>query len=267
VYPEGHPEAVSTAPLQEFYMFRATSDVRPDYAFGNLNTGNLDGVIWYLQNEVVTMYSEGTRCPRKFNISQITRYKIRTRATQELFDQHMNMGARFAYDFGNCMGRCFPNNLCTSPDDCDAQYQRYGFVVGCNNFADHYPFPDNAPQAPGGIWYSLPLEGRCSYPTGAHNCTWSYEVAGQISLEELEAQSPGNGNCCDGHCTSYWDDFWNPGRTQVRAQQARDLFFRLFPDEPRDLMNIRCDFNHWAWYTPDPYERRDPWATTTRRPT
>merc|ERR1740121_1845757 len=100
----------------------------------------MDGVMWYLMNEVVTNYSKGVRCPRKFNISQIHRFKVLTRATDALFQDGINFGTRFAYDKGLCEGRCFSGNKCTGESDCKNHYKKYGFVPGCNKFSDHYPF-------------------------------------------------------------------------------------------------------------------------------
>jgi hypothetical protein len=249
------------APLHEFYMYRAIAEGGLDhYSFGNLNTGNLDGVIWYLMNEVVTMYTQGPRCPRKFNISKIHRFKVMTRATRELFSENLNMGARFSFDRGVCAGRCFPQNMCTGKGDCDYHYGKYGYVVGCNNFYDHSPFPEWDTPAKGGIWYSLPLAGRCNYPTGAHNCTWSYEDAGEIDVKELEATTPGDGNCCDGTCTGFWDDQLDEWRTTIRVQKAQEMFRLKYPTQPTVLGYPVCDFHPWAWYEHDGWKRRDPWA-------
>jgi hypothetical protein len=241
----------------EFYMYRATArGAFQDYPLGNVNTGNLDGVMWYLYNEVVTMYTEGVRCPRTFNISTINRFKVRILATQELAADGMNLGARFTYDKGACMGRCFSRNMCTGEDDCEEHYQRYGHVPGCNNFLDKRPFPDIDTVAPTGIWYSLPEAGRCDNPTGEHDCTWSYEEAGEIPLDLLEAGFPGTGNCCNGICTSFWDV---PERTTWRVQMAMDMFQQKYPNMPRDLAPATCDFNWDRWYVEDNWERRDPW--------
>jgi len=248
--------------MLEFYVYRSAADgAWGKYPFGNINVANMDGVVWYLMNEVVTNYGSGTRCPRKFDISVIHRMKIKMRATPELIKDNMNFGARFAYDMGMCMGRCFPENKCTCKKDCDDHYSKYGYVPGCNNFKDKYPFPVSASQAPGGIWYSLPLEGRCDNPTGAHNCTWSYEDAGMITLEELEATTLGKGNCCGDSCTDLWEDLYSVEKTTERSAKAMDVFKRKFPQMPRDLDPSWCDFDRDAWYKHDAYEKQDPWES------
>jgi hypothetical protein len=215
-------------------------------------------------NEVVTMYTEGPRCPRKFNISMLSRYKVKTRATKELYEAGMNFGVRFSYDFGMCMGRCFGGNMCTGADDCMVHYETFGFNPGCNNFWDMYPFPDFKTPAPGGIWYSLPFGGRCEgEPTGARNCTWSFEEAGWVSLEEVEASKPGGDNCCPSdRCTSFWDSQFDAGATSDRVRSILDAFEQKYPDMPRELGQGPCDFEREKWYPDgsDEWPRTDPWA-------
>jgi hypothetical protein len=255
------PPNVSHAPFQEFYIYRATQEgPMTKYPFGNVNAGNLDGVIWYLQNEVVTMYTNGTRCPRKFNISTIRRFKFRMRTTNDLYDSGLNYGARFSFDRGKCVGRCFPNNMCTVDGDCEDHYSKYGYIVGCNNFEDKYPFPADETPTPQGIWYSLPLEGRCGYPTGARDCTWSYEEAGEVPLELLEASFPGSDNCCNGVCTDFWTGLFDEDRALWRVEQTKDMFKMMYPEMPRELGYPPCDFKAEKWYPEDKYDRVDPWA-------
>mmetsp|Transcript_83073 Transcript_83073/g.178062 ORF Transcript_83073/g.178062 Transcript_83073/m.178062 type:complete len:294 (+) Transcript_83073:50-931(+) len=248
-----------------FYTYRAVAEgAFEKYPFGNTNTGNLEGVMWYLGNEVVTMYTEGTRCPRKFNISKIKRFKIRTKATPSLLAKGMHFGARFAFDFGKCMGRCFSNNLCTGHEDCEYHYAKFGYNPGCNNFWDRSVYPDYETSAPNGIWYSFPLEGRCAHPTGADNCTWNYEEAGEITLAELEQSIGGNGNCCNGICSGFWDGVLQPAKTQWRTQLALDMFARKYPtEEAWKLPEPVCDFHPGEWYSPDTWPRTSPWMTTT----
>lgn len=256
------PSPVSNAKISELYMYRATGkDWLHKYPFGNINTANLDGAMWYILNEVVTKYSAGTRCPRKFGISEIHRFKVSSRATDDLFQEGMNFGVRFAYDQGMCRGRCFPDNMCSCEPDCEYHYKKYGYVPGCNRFTDKYPFPAQDTSAPSGIWYSLPLEGRCEYPTGSHNCTWSYEHAGTISLEDLENTTQGMDNCCHGNCTNFWVEPFNVEKSRWRVNKALDLFERRYSNLPRELQSLApaCDFQWWKWYSMDPWPKVDPW--------
>mmetsp|Transcript_3016 Transcript_3016/g.8329 ORF Transcript_3016/g.8329 Transcript_3016/m.8329 type:complete len:309 (-) Transcript_3016:164-1090(-) len=256
---------VSPAPLYEFYIYRANGPEGLKYDFGNINTGNLDGVVWYLMNEVVTKYTDGTRCPRKFNISQINRYKIKTRATKELFETGINFGTRFSYDFGMCMGRCFAGNQCSGQDDCDFHFDKFGYNVGCNKFVDRYPFPDAETPAPQGIWYAMPLDGRCNgEPTGAKDCTWSYEDAGAVNLTEIEAKEPWGPNCCPAdRCTGLWENPFEEGATNWRVETIKNVFAEKFPDDPVDIGESQCDFFKDSWYTfeTDIWPPKDPWGS------
>ena len=69
--------------------------------------------------------------------------------------------------------------------------------------AGHFPFPNYKIYYPGAVWYSLPGPcpsenytrwtdwckerepgGYCNQtPTGAGNCTWTYEDAGEITID------------------------------------------------------------------------------------
>jgi hypothetical protein len=220
--------------------------------------------MWYLMNEVVTNYKIGTACPRKFNISEIHRFKIRMRATKELTALGMSTGVRFSYDFGRCMGRCFPGNLCTNSSDCDLHYEQYGYFVGCNKFTDHYPFPNVDTSAPQGMWFSFPSEGQCGYPTGEHNCTWSSEWSGVLTLLELEKQAPSTstGNCCDGHCTKLWEKQEDKDKMDWRVQQAWAAWGAKYPNTA-EVGWPTCNFQWQHWYQPDLWEHVDPWATTS----
>jgi len=211
-------------------------------------------------NDIVTNYTNGPRCPRRFNISRIYRLKIKTRATQEMAGLNMSFGARFAYDQGMCQGRCFPGNMCTGAGDCMTQFDKYGFVPGCNDFRADYPFPVDANSAPSGVWYSLPLGGRCSGdPTGAKDCTWSYEDAGHVTLESLEEFSPGSDNCCEGRCSDFWRGQWDPAVMSWRVDAALWMFNSKYPASTRPLRAPACDFDRDKWYAEDPWARQDPW--------
>jgi len=84
-----------------------------------------------------------------------------------------------------------------------------------------------------------------------------------VTLEELEATTPGPDNCCSGKCTNFWVDQFDPGATLKRVNKALDLFYSKFPSFPRDLTTPKCDFDRKIWYANDEWPRLDPWATPT----
>eukprot|EP00405_Crypthecodinium_cohnii_P039032 CAMPEP_0206536638 /NCGR_PEP_ID=MMETSP0325_2-20121206/6874_1 /ASSEMBLY_ACC=CAM_ASM_000347 /TAXON_ID=2866 /ORGANISM="Crypthecodinium cohnii, Strain Seligo" /LENGTH=753 /DNA_ID=CAMNT_0054033899 /DNA_START=11 /DNA_END=2272 /DNA_ORIENTATION=+ len=251
----------SPAPTHEFYMYRAVANgILHKYPVGEENMANMDGVLWYLANEIVTNYSHGVRCPRRFGIEKIVRFKVRTTAPAPLYAEGMNFGIRYAYDQGQCAGRCFEGNKCTGEADCALQFNKYGYFVGCNRFVDQYPFPSGYISAPGGVWYSVPLAGRCAgNVTGQKDCTWSYEMAGELTLAELETAYPGNDNCCDNRCTDFWRDQYNIGLMGWRVEQVKKLFAEKYPDMPGNLVDPPCDFDWHKWYENDHWPKADPW--------
>jgi len=105
-----------TGPSQmTFYVYRAQGE--DDYPPENVNAADLAGLMWYLHNEVVASV------PRKFGITRILRYKITMQNTQELYDAAgKQFGPFFAFDSAKC----------TAPQ-CESTWERYGFVVGCQN--------------------------------------------------------------------------------------------------------------------------------------
>mmetsp|Transcript_10043 Transcript_10043/g.28342 ORF Transcript_10043/g.28342 Transcript_10043/m.28342 type:complete len:451 (+) Transcript_10043:39-1391(+) len=279
----------SAAPLHSFYMYRAVSD--KTYPPDNVNTGNLAGVLWYLHNEVVH------KSPRKFDISRIVRYKVQTRATQPLYDKGMNFGVRFAFDSGQCTGpfECVRNGsnfeLCAgassgkysggsySSKAAAFEFGEYGYFVGCNNLG-HFPFPTEPIQYPAAVWYSLPgpcssrtwpehdeqcvLDqpgGRCSgTPTGQGNCTWNYEEAGNISLDELvgipnyeeflrSGRREYDKGPDRGHGFTWWDSIHDKLANKWRLRKARELFARKYPHMEADLEDPPCDFNFKKFYS------------------
>jgi len=218
------------APAFTFYLYRAQND-HDYYPFGNVNAANLPGVMWYLANEVMP------RCPRRYDITRIKRILVTTRATPELYLHGMNYGVRYSYDAGKCTGS---NTRNLGP--CTDTWNRFGYVPGCNNFKDKFPYPLVDTEYPAGVWYDLPLEGKCEKPTGAWNCTWSAEDAGEIRLAELEKNAPGYGYCCHGNCTGFWQGVFVRSACDRRIQQAADLFRQKYPEMP-DKPLAFCDFN------------------------
>jgi len=251
----------------------------------NANAANLAGMMWYLHNEVVW------HSPRKFNIAKILRLKVRVRAPQPLYDKGMNFGVRYAYDSGQCTG----------PFDCQKQYGKYGYFVGCNRFEDVFPFPDYKTYYEGAIWYSLPGacgqkkykdrdgKGECAKvdpggwcegesplvhdpnhvpgnkalgpPTGAGDCTWNYDPAGSILVNELVGiddydQFVGQGNRefskteDKGIGLDFWNGINNTEANAARVRKAAALFEKHFPPQPGDeeMSEPPCDFNYDVFY-------------------
>jgi len=222
-----------------FYMYRSQNDA--NYSLANINTGNLAGIMWYIQNEVVSgAYGPGN----KFGITRILRLKVQVRATQPLLDAGMSFGVRVAFDSGKCTG-----------PKCDYDWSKYGYNVGCNNLGD-YPFPTYDTHFKGGIWYSLPGAcpsrsymdgdaqcaeqepgGKCpGKPTGAGDCTWNYEPAGQIMLSELYANSSKQ---------DFWDKPNDDAANLRKVKTAQALFEAKYGKDPPVPP---CDFQYEKFY-------------------
>lgn len=230
----------SSGKLLTFYIYRAMAE--DTYAPENINAANLPGVMWYLNNEVII-----TR-PRKFGIKRIVRMKIQVKATQPLLDKGMNFGVRYAFDAGNCTG----------PYDCNEQWDRYGYFVGCNYLGD-FPFPTYKVHYTNAIWYSFPGScpsetiktknwacmqeapgGACSSPTGQGNCTYSYMMAGELSVDEIErAGGP-----------AFWANPYDDLRCSQRVALVSALFAKKYPTSPKDadLPSPPCDFDQGRFY-------------------
>lgn len=241
------------------YRVQSTEDYDPE----NQNMANLAGAMWYLHNEIVN-----NRWQRRYRKTRIQRFKITTQATQPLIDDGMNFGVRFAFDWGECTG----------PWNCTDAFRKYGYFVGCNK-AEEFPtqqwkgkiFYQNA------SWYSLPgpcsskpfwehegecmLEdpgGACDKVNGMGNCTYSYEKAGEISIDELEgissfeafAAAGGweyNNQTDKGVHMDFWDDKYNASACDQRIAHASDLFRQKYAEQA-ELLEIPCDFNKLEFY-------------------
>lgn len=242
----------SDAPAHTFYMYRVEGD--SNYAAENVNMGNLPGILWYLHNEVVE------RTPRKFGATRVLRYKVTTKATAPLFEKGMNFGLRFAFDSG----------MCTGPYNCQEQFNKYGYFVGCN-YVDQWPTDlwKGQNHYPGAIWYSLPGPcsarryaerpstcwntdpgGHCASATGEGTCTYSYEAAGEISIDELvgipdfrafiaKGGKEYSRHTDRGHLTSFWDNKMDDAACSRRLQVAQKLFAAKGAE---DLPTPPCDF-------------------------
>lgn len=229
----------SSAPLMTFYIYRAVNG--EGYQPLNVNAGNLAGVLWYLQNEV-----EVTPWAPKFWINKIERYTFRYRPSQPLANLGMHFGVRYSFDSG----------LCTGPFDCNAQFKKYGYFLGCN-YLGHWPFPEFKTGYPTGIWYSIPGEcpsrkfnshgngcqnsepgGFCSgIPTGRGDCMFSFEKSGEIMISELEG-SKGHG---------FWNNVYDDRACAARVAAAEELFRKKYPSSP-NYPTPPCDFVRERFY-------------------
>lgn len=206
--------------------------------------------MWYLQHEVVSgAYGFGN----KFGITRILRMKVLTKAPQPLVDKGMNFGVRVAFDSANCTG-----------PSCDFSWHNYGYNVGCNDLGD-YPYPDFNTHYAGGIWYSLP--GRCpsmpfwaksddcktqepgglctGIPTGTGTCTWSYEIAGEISLEDLYASAAPGENSIESRQKDFWANPEDDAANERKVKAAQALFESKYG---ADLPSPPCDFDFGKFY-------------------
>jgi len=221
-----------------FYMYRAQN--AQNFPLSNINAANLAGTMWYLQNEVVSgVYGPGM----KFGITRIIRFKVTMKATQPLLDKNMNFGVRVAFDSAQCTGPA-----------CAYDWQTYGYNVGCNKLGD-WPFPQYDTHYNDGIWYSLPGKcpsktymsidsscgddepgGICSgTPTGRYDCTWNYELAGEIALDDLYEGTD---------LASFWKDADDDKANEAKVAKARSLFEAKYGEDPPVPP---CDFKRTAF--------------------
>lgn len=237
-----------------FYMYRAQSDA--EYDLVNINAANLAGVLLYLHNEVVQ--AKGGNCTRHYDITRILRFKVTMMTTMEIFGpgpQHFNFMPYVAID------RC----SCTVPD-CDKIWSRFGYAPGCQHSGFGLPGNFNYPNM---IWYSLPGPcmsqscgaksascranepgGKCDRPDGSHTCTWNYERAGEISVDELAGIHDRQAFCRAGHLeydaatdrgtgTSFWNGRSNATLCAARMRAVRQLFDRKYPNS-KELPDPVC---------------------------
>lgn len=245
-----------------FYLYSAIrSSTRDRRSWGNKNFGSLAGVLYYIHNEVVIQ-----SCPRLFHISEIARIKVTMlntpHATMFPFES-------FAiYDYGMC-----------ELDQCLEIYNQSGYTVGCQNQKNakisYDVFNENGHQTLSPlVWFSLPGScphqpydqksehcksqfpgGECSAgeTIGTGNCTWTAELAGHVTLNELYnitdeeyentwcRQQPGikeaqrgieySKHTDSGLATSFWNDAKSPVANAKRVMHAQNVFSAKYPDD------------------------------------
>jgi len=264
----------SDAPVLEFYVYRVQS--KENYDPENQDVANLGGALWYLHNEIV-WHPHLKRSGTYFSNSKtrIEKFRLRTRATQPLYDLGMNFGPVNTFDLTQCTG----------PYKC-TNFEKFGFTVGCETWeggANSFPHSQwvGKNKYPGAAWYSLP--GPCSSmglgkktktceksqpggacfnstgpPTGTGDCTYTYEKVGEVSIDELEGIRDAttfrimggeeyNRHTDKGHHMSFWDDKDSPAACQRRIDILQAVFQKKYPDLP-DLPDPTCDFNRFKFY-------------------
>jgi len=265
----------SEAPVMKFYIYRVQSD--ENYAPENQNMGNIPGMLWYLHNEIV-WHPNLKRSGTYFSTSKtrLEKFRIMVRPTQPLFHLGMNFGVVNAFD----------STRCTGPYGCK-NFREFGYAVGCETWVAHSgsDFPhgqwDQENKYPNAVWYSLPgpcptrkLEektpeciaaepgGACvmgGIPTGAGDCTYTYEKVGEITISELEgiedeSQFKEMGGfeydkwTDKGHLTDFWNDKGSEEACKRRIQKTEELFKKKYPTQ-EDLPDPMCDFNKWKLET------------------
>lgn len=288
----------SEAPLQTFYMYRSQGPAgKYSYPLENVNTASLGGVLWYLHNEIIfTCHGaggvlgsrdggSGILGERKFHITRILRFKVQYRATTPLYRLGMNFSLLQAYDAGKATG---PFRRFVSSGQ--GEWSQFGYTIGCGRIGE---FPHNdwvsGKNYPDPIWYSLPgpcpsmdyhtatpackkLEpgGHCPpgvVPTGEGNCTYQYEDAGEIDIDELagitpkwpsraefckECKTEGSEESKGGCGLDFWgDDIDDMAKNYEQVRKARKLFEKKYPDSPRerDLQYPPpCDFGKFRYF-------------------
>lgn len=284
----------SSAPTKVFYVYRSQDDEM--YPPLNANAASLGGVLWYLQNEVVNRCDSGRGSGefgyRRFKITRILRYKVTYKAPEPLYRKGMLFGTRVAFDSGKNTGSWFPNK------DMRKAYDKYGYNVGCNILGlGPYPqCPTTGPEnfcpieyeAP--VWYSFPgpcptqdifhKNSKCQAsepggyckgpPTGSGDCTWTYEAAGEINIDELVGIKEKFGshyNFCKkgcleyvkygspktrdkGRCIDWWNGKFDKKQNKWRMEQVDNAFKAKYPNMPKDseMGAPHCDFNKDAFY-------------------
>ncbi|CAK0828013.1 unnamed protein product [Prorocentrum cordatum] len=296
---------------QTFYMYRAQSEAT--YPLENINTADLAGVLWYLHNEVIVAR------PRKYKIDRIKRYKVTVKNTWEFWNAHKRQFSAFvAYDAARCSTPVCKDiyNQYGFIVGCQTQDLNVAAYLAPNQTSWNCEKGSDECRPP--VWYSLPgpcpaqgmdngridpnkvgLDvsafkskecikkmpgGRCDKASGAPDCTYSYEEAGEIMLDELAGIDDYDNfwnysyvNCLrdksqhklseDEPCiqnkeydvkldkgvgTKFWDGKLDKKKCEARMESARQLFKKHFPEFPADYDEPACEFdmyyeNEFTW--------------------
>jgi len=287
---------------QTFYMYRAQSSA--DYPLENINTADLAGVMWYLHHEVVSS------TPRKYHIDRIKRFKVTVKNTWEFWNTHKRQfGAFMAYDAARCSTPICKKvysqyGFIVGCQTCDINVAKYLAKSQTN-----WNCKEGEDSCRSPIWYSLPgpcpsmgmsneeidpnkvgldvmkaksadcikrmSGGHCDKATGAPDCTYSYEEAGEIMLDELvgiedynefwntsyttcarkvaRGDLPHGTKCIHkkeydaatdkGVGASFWDGILDEEKCTDRMNAVRKLFKQKAPEFPLSLEEPACEFD------------------------
>ncbi|CAE7244702.1 unnamed protein product [Symbiodinium sp. CCMP2592] len=160
------------------------------------------------------------------------------------------------------------------------EWDTYGYFVGCNVLG-HFPFPNYKIYYPNAVWYSLPgpcpsrnytqWDDKCrerqpggycdQTPTGQGNCTWTYEDAGEITIDELtdirnytsflESGRQEYMRWADrGKGWTWWDSKRDELANEWRLMLAEELFAKKYPNATpaSEIPDPKCDFNMRRFY-------------------
>jgi len=294
--------------MESFYIYRAQSEAH--YELENVNVADLAGVLWYLHHEVIPA------TPRKYHIDRIRRYKITMRGTPEFWNvHHKTFAPFFAYDGGRCTTPACQEfyHQYGFLVGCQVLRLSEGAYVAPQQTTEWCEQGTDRCSAP--LWFSLPgpcphlglhflkgnrasLDvnegktaeclarmpgGRCrgpGLPTGAPDCTYSIEDAGEILLDELagiedynefwndsfkrcharlrshhhEGVPPEEQKKCvrnmeysgkldEGVGNSFWNGRLDKEKCSARIRAAQALFKKHYPDLPESLGQPPCDFD------------------------
>jgi len=240
-----------------FYMYAAHN--WDNYHMENTNLASLTGVLWFLQDQIVTS------CPRKYGLTRLVRYIITMQNTAALWKGPLRS------QFGQYVQ--FVDGACASTGNstqCNDLFKTTGHVVGCTPLDTLGPNVPNYAGPPAPVWYSLPGRcpsvpfvnkteecmraepgGECPFPDGTANCTWSAKPAGEISLNDISGIYDYGAFCRDGGVeydkatdkgvgTFFWNEQRSATAGRQRVARVQQLFQLKYPGYPVTLGSPPC---------------------------
>jgi len=246
-------------------MYRAQSD--EDYSFSNVNAADVEGVLDYLHNEVVTS------CPRKNKITRILRKKVTFAPNLSFKRNPSRMMSRWA-QFQNGFMTQFSNGY-TDRDAFDgsvnvgckkedyAGLQGYGYSLpGRCPFSLDFNSIYNQYQNGGDAYYnqygSNPVVNGCfqtqqsglcdcTQKVGTGSCSYHVEDAGEVYLNDLSGINTDYNSWCAagnveyntredrGFGTSFWNGKNDKANAARRVEAVKRAFAQKYPHLPTNL--------------------------------